>query len=140
MLGQGSSVPGLRSCSDPALPCPAGSCGAHGRGAALDLWRGVCLSQRGAVLPLQRSLGPAFGHQDLGADQVSAGPSRLDHSFAQEIWISEITGVQWLFGVGLMRKSKFDSWSCAVISQLCLKYRDACAQRGGENTSRKKWE
>lgn len=36
----------------------------------MDLWRGVCFSRRRAVLPLQGSLGAAFGHQDLGASKV----------------------------------------------------------------------
>lgn len=49
----------------------AGSGGAHSWWAALGVRRGVCISQWGAVLPLQGSLGPAFGYQDLGADQVS---------------------------------------------------------------------
>lgn len=36
----------------------------------MDLWGRVCFSQWRAVLPLQGSLGPAFGHQNLGASQV----------------------------------------------------------------------
>ncbi|XP_051661687.1 kelch domain-containing protein 4 isoform X2 [Manacus candei] len=49
--------------------CSPGGRGAHSWGAAVDFWRGVCISQRGAVLSLQGSLGPALGYQDLGADQ-----------------------------------------------------------------------
>lgn len=48
-----------------------GSGGARSWWAALGVRRGVCVSQWGAVLPLQGSLGPASGYQDLGADQVS---------------------------------------------------------------------
>lgn len=48
----------------------------------MGLWRGVCLSQRRAVLPLQGSLGPAFGHQDLGTSQINRG------SFGSE-WTSD---------------------------------------------------
>lgn len=40
---------------------------------AVGLRRGVCFSRRRAVLPLQGSLGPASGHQDLGASQVRCG-------------------------------------------------------------------
>ncbi|PNJ12600.1 KLHDC4 isoform 11 [Pongo abelii] len=51
--------------------CSPGGGGASRWRTAVGLWRGVCLSERRAVLPLQGSLGPAFGHQDLGTSQIN---------------------------------------------------------------------
>lgn len=39
--------------------------------AALGVWRRICFTRRGALLPLQGSLGLAFDPKDLGANQVS---------------------------------------------------------------------
>ncbi|KAK2085636.1 hypothetical protein P7K49_036936 [Saguinus oedipus] len=54
-------------------PLRRGSDGASRWRTAVGLWRGVRLSQRRAVLPLQGSLGTALGHQDLGTSQDRLG-------------------------------------------------------------------
>lgn len=81
-------------CSDLSAFLFIGCGGASMRRAAMDLRGRVCFSQRRAVLPLQGSLGPAFGHQDLGASQVRRWVASLT-SGAQLLSLTSIPSSQW---------------------------------------------
>lgn len=56
----------------PLFLAPPSGCGSPpGWGSAVGVWGRVCLSKRGAVLPLQGPLGAAPGHAHMGDHQVS---------------------------------------------------------------------
>lgn len=67
---QSSHNPTPPLCFIPPSSLPAGGGGPSGGRPALGVWGGVCVSQRGAVLPLQGPLGAAPGYAHVGEHQV----------------------------------------------------------------------